>query len=430
VIAFGIDEAERGAEAKLVRFAELVDLAVASADARQQLGRAASTDPLTGLPNERSFKERLAAEVERARRHDRELGLVLFDVDDFTRVNDQHGRRVGDRVLRELAQRLRGCLRTGEMLARVGGEEFAWIVTETGGMGAFAAAERARAAVADRPFDGVGRLSISAGVCDLAESPGGGGELFRLADVALYWAKANGRDATFRYSPEVVQILSAEQRAGQLERAQAVSAIRVLARAVDAKHPDTREHSERVADLAVLIAQELGWTGERLASLRGAAMVHDVGKISVPDAILLKSGRLDEHEYERIKRHAAIGAEIVAGILNPEEVAWVRHHHERVDGRGYPDGLAGDEISEGAYVLAVADAWDAMTGSRSYRASLSPGEALAECRSVAGRQFPTRAVDALERLWRRGLIGPHGRVAPDPARALSADDPAGGARRP
>jgi HD-GYP domain-containing protein (c-di-GMP phosphodiesterase class II) len=252
-------------------------------------------------------------------------------------------------------------------------------------------------------------------VCDLAESPGGGGELFRLADIALYWAKTNGRDVTFRYSPEVVQVLSAEQRAGQLERAQAVSAIRVLARAVDAKHPDTHEHSERVADLAVLIAQELGWPEERLGSLRGAAMVHDVGKISVPDAILLKAGRLDEDEYERVKRHAAIGAEIVADILSPEEVAWVRHHHERVDGMGYPDGLAGEEISEGAYVLAVADAWDAMTGNRSYRVSLTPEEAMSECRRVAGRQFPARVVDALARLWRRGAIGPHGAVGVDPA---------------
>lgn len=404
VCVFGADRPTADTMGKLARFAELVALAIASADARQQLGRLASTDHLTSLPNKRSFQERLAAEVERARRHGRELGLAVFDVDEFKRINDQHGHQVGDRILRELAARLAGVIRSGEMLARVGGEEFAWIVPETGGLGAYAAAERARSAVGQRPFAGVGTVTVSAGVCDLSQSPGGGGELFRLADVALYWAKANGRNATFRYSPETIQVLSAEQQAGQLERAQAVSAIRVLARAVDAKHPDTRRHSERVAELALKLALELGWSAERARSLRDAAMVHDVGKISVPDDILLKPGPLTDDEYTAVKRHASIGSEIVAGILNAEQVDWVRHHHERVDGRGYPDGLRGEELSEGASILAAADAWDAMTRTRSYRAAMSSGDAIAECRAASGSQFPEPVVDALERLLRSGVL--------------------------
>lgn len=404
VCVFGGEDDPAEAGTKLARFAELVGLAIASADARQQLNRLASTDHLTGLPNKRTFQERLAAEVERARRHDRDLGLVLFDVDDFKRINDRFGHGVGDRILRELAERLGRVVRTGEMLARVGGEEFGWILPEASGIGAYSAAERARAVVAEQEFGEVGKVTVSAGVCDLAQAPGGGGELFRLADVALYWAKSNGRNVTFRYSPEAIQVLSAEQQAGRLEQAQAVSAIRVLARAVDAKHPDTRRHSERVAEIALRIARELGWAPDRVATLRDAAMVHDVGKISVPDAILLKPGRLDREEYEQVKRHASVGAEIVAGILNSEQIDWVRHHHERIDGRGYPDGLDGTQLSEGACILAVADAWDAMTRARTYSSAMSGTEALAECRRVAGRQLHADVVGALERLWRRGEL--------------------------
>ncbi len=419
VCAFGPDTSAPEARRRLVRFAELVGLAIASADARRDAGRAASLDALTGLPSARSFRERLASEVERARRHGRELGLVLLDVDNFARINEIHGQEVGDGVLRELSRRLGEVARTGEMIARVGGEEFGWIVPEAGGLGAYAAAERARAAVARAPFGAAGRITLSAGVCDLAQSPGGGGELYRLADVALYWAKANGRDATFRYSPEVIQVLSAEQQAGTLARAQAVSAIRVLARAVDAKHPDTRRHSERVAGLAHRLAGELGWSDEARHRLREAAMVHDVGKISIPDAILLKEGRLDESEYARVTRHAAAGAEIVAGILDAEQVDWVRHHHERLDGEGYPDRLRDAQISDGAAILAVADAWDAMTRSRSYRDALGDDEAMAECRRVSGRQFRPEVVDALEDLWRRGEIS-------DAALAQSPDATPGG----
>jgi len=153
-----------------------------------------------------------------------------------------------------------------------------------------------------------------------------------------------------------------------------------------------------------LLALELGWSDERAESLRLAGLMHDVGKLAVPEAILLKPGPLDTAEYEVVKQHAARGAEIVSGVLSEEQVAWVRHHHERWDGTGYPAGIGGEQIPDGARLLAVADAWDVMTGARTYFPALTRGDAFEECRRWAGHQFAPEAVDALAALVREGHV--------------------------
>jgi diguanylate cyclase (GGDEF)-like protein/putative nucleotidyltransferase with HDIG domain len=401
---------ERFADAveRLGRFAELVGIAVSNAEARARLAALAATDHLTGLANHRTFQERLAQEVTRASRHGRRFSLVVLDLDHFKRVNDDLGHQAGDSVIREAARRLAQLARAGDLMARVGGDEFAWLMPESGGMEAWRAADRAREAIAAEPFAEVGHMTISAGVCDLAQAPQPS-EIFRLADGALYWAKQHGRDVAFLYSPDVVEVLSAEDRAERLQRFQALQSIRVLARAVDAKDPSTREHSERVADLAVAIATGLGWEAEPLMRLREAGLVHDVGKIGVPDRILFKPARLTPAEYQEIIRHAEIGAEMVADVLTPDQVAWVRGHHERWDGRGYPDGLEGERIPWGARILALADAWDVMTSERPYHQPLSVEDALAEIRRCSGGQFCAEVVDTMEQLVRAGAL-PAGRA--------------------
>jgi len=178
--------------------AELIGLSISGSEARARLAHAAQRDSLTGLVNHRAFQDRLGAEVERARRHGLPLSLVMLDLDHFKAINDAHGHPIGDAVLVEVAQRLTQIVRRGEVLARVGGEEFAWLVTETDGAGAHAAAERARRAVAAEPFSGVGALTLSAGVADLRDAANAC-ELYRLADGALYEAKAAGRDQTVRH---------------------------------------------------------------------------------------------------------------------------------------------------------------------------------------------------------------------------------------
>jgi len=193
-----------------------------------------------------------------------------------------------------------------------------------------------------------------------------------------------------------VRALSAAERLELLQRRQALVGIRALARAIDARDPSTRRHSERVAALAARLAEQRGWPPERVAKLHEAAMVHDVGKIGIPDAILLKPTRLTREEFEVIKGHAELSARIVDDVLDPEQVEWILCHHERPDGSGYPRGLTAAQIPEGAALIAVADAFDVMVSARPYSEPRSVAEALAEVRSLAGRQFTPEAVAALE----------------------------------
>jgi diguanylate cyclase (GGDEF)-like protein/putative nucleotidyltransferase with HDIG domain len=366
--------------------------AVTAAGLYERLAARAAADPLTGLPNHRTFQERLTSAITHAQASGQPLSLCLLDLDRFKEINDAHGHQAGDHVLAEAARSLAESVRAGETLARVGGDEFAWILPGADLRAALTAAERARAVIARSLQDW--QATVSVGVCDLEQAEDAD-ELFRLADGALYWAKAQGRDLCVTYSPDIVEALSAEERATQAERRQALKGLRALARAVDAKDQSTRDHSERVAIMAVRLARQLGWPEDAVARLREAALLHDVGKIGVPDAILRKEGPLDPDEYETIKGHASLGAHIAAEVLSPEQTAWVRGHHERFDGAGYPDDLAAEAIPLGARILAVADAWDAMTSDRHYRRALSPDAALAECMAHSGSQLCPTVVAAL-----------------------------------
>ena len=366
------------AEERLLRFSELAGVAVASAEQRAELERRATTDPLTRLPNHRVFHERLGEELERARRHGRPLSLAIMDLDHFKRVNDRFGHDVGDEVLRESARRLASQVRTADLIARVGGEEFAWILPDCDAVDAWQAVERARALIAETPFAAAGTITISAGICDIgwASDPVG---LFRLADQALYWAKSSGRNLCFRYAPEVERATSPGERIERLGRAQMMGTMISLARIVDAKHTSTSRHSERVADLAVRLGTALGWEAERLTRLREAGLLHDVGKIGIPDAVLYLPGRLSAEELAQVRLHPSLGAEIVSGVLDAEQVAWLRAHHERMDGTGYPTPR-GARHPQGGRILAVAEAWDAMTRGRPHAAAISADAAIAEVR--------------------------------------------------
>ena len=241
-------------------------------------------------------------------------------------------------MLAAVAATLSDIARAEDVLARLGGDEFAILMPETSEEQALAAVERAREAITAIELGTGVRVTVSAGICGL-EHAGDPDALVRLADGALYWGKAHGRDSAWVYDPAVVRELSISERADQLQRTQALVGIRALARAIDAKDQSTREHSQRVATLACEIARRLQWSDDRVALLEDAALVHDVGKIGIADAVLLKPGRLTEDEYDLIKTHAELGAQMVDDLLLPEQVAWIRAHHERPDGRGYPAGL-------------------------------------------------------------------------------------------
>lgn len=396
--AFSADDARR-----VANLGEVLSLVVAGVRARQELISRALQDPLTGLANHRAFFRRLDEQIARARRYGDRLSLVMLDLDHFKRINDTHGHQVGDEALASVAGTISACARAGELVGRIGGDEFAWILPGADLEAARAAVERARRAVRTREAGAAGRLSLSVGIAELDQAGDMAG-LVRIADGALYHAKAEGRDRVVCYSPDTVTDFSTEERTAHALRDQAMNGLRALARAVDAKDPDTREHSERVGRLAALLARARGWDAEAARRLREAALVHDVGKVGVPDSVLFAPRSLTPREHDLVKMHVPLGADITKEVLSPDQVAWVRGHHERWDGTGYPDRLAGTDIPEGARILALADAWDVMCGVRAYRRRLGVEEALAECRRVAGGQFDPALVALLGRLWAVGAL--------------------------
>jgi len=394
-------------EQLLERFAALVSVALASADTLATLQRQATTDGLTGLLNHRAFQESLEEQRRRAMRHGRPLALAMFDLDGFKAVNDVHGHQAGDRVLETVARTFLECKRAGDISARVGGDEFAVIAPDIDAEDARSLAERLRRAASDSLAALGLPVTLSAGVTDLGAATTMH-DLFHLADSALYYAKHHGRDRTVRYAPGAGHELSEELRQRRFERARALTGLSALARAVDARDASTQQHAQRVATISEQLAQRLGWNPERCARLREAALLHDVGKIGVPDKILAKSERLSAAEYEQVKAHTLLGAQIAQEVLDEEQVRWLRSHHERPDGRGYPDALSAEEIPDGAKLLGLADAFDAMTSGRSYQAALSASAALQEMRAHADTQFDRTLLDVLED-WASDRVGEGGR---------------------
>jgi HD-GYP domain-containing protein (c-di-GMP phosphodiesterase class II) len=201
----------------------------------------------------------------------------------------------------------------------------------------------------------------------------------------------------------------------ELSRWRGMAQLRAVARHIDGLDPTTAGHSERVAELAARLAVELGWSGAGVRRLREAALVHDVGKVAVPEAVLLTPGGLTFEQYALVKEHAVIGAGIVSAVLSQGQAAWVRHHHERWDGRGYPQGLAGEDIPDGAAILCLADSWDAMRRRAWIGQPLTVAQAMEECGRESGHQFAPWAVQALDAVVAAAPPAALARIAPPQA---------------
>ncbi len=354
--------------------------------------RLALTDPLTGLGNHRSFHERLQRELSLAEQHGFTLALCLVDLDDFKAINDHHGHPAGDLVLGHVASRLR---QGGESF-RLGGDEFAVLLPRHDERQAESVARSIVERIAGLHVDGVGAVTVSAGVATFHEQGSGRDELIRLADSALYWAKEDGKNRARTYATEWLLRANLEQLAESPDRAARYRAAASLAKAVDARDAYTGSHSERVGEFAARIARRLGEDEPAIELTRLAGSLHDLGKLAIPEEILRKPGTLTDAERLVLERHVQIGYRMLESLGVEPIAEWVLHHHERWDGNGYPDGLAGEQIPLGARIIFVADAYDAMTSGseRGYaRAALSPSDAVAELVRCSGTQFDPAVVD-------------------------------------
>jgi two-component system cell cycle response regulator len=333
----------------------------------------AHTDALTGLGNRRALARVLERELPRATTAE-PLVLVLFDLDGFKHYNDTFGHPAGDALLVRLGGSLAAFVRGRGSAFRMGGDEFCALFTP-GDRPADALVVGAAASLSER---GEGfEIGCSYGAIELPAEASDVADALRIADQRMYAQKNAGRTSASRQSKDV------------------------LLRALAERNPELRTHLSGVAHLAEATALRLRIPDEEVQRIRHAAELHDVGKVAVPDAILTKPGPLDEGEWAFIRRHTLIGERIVAAAPALTRVAvLVRASHERWDGNGYPDGLAGEDIPLGARIVAVADAFDAMTSPRPYSIPRTSQAALAELQRCSGTQFDPRVVEAFTLAWR------------------------------
>ena len=360
-------------------------------DYREKLEQAIR-DPLTGAYNRRFFWEALEKEVQRSRRYGSHASLVLFDVDDFKRINDTRGHAVGDEVLRGIAEAVGPLLRPVDSFARIGGEEFALLLPETKQFDALLVAERVRSAISRAEMVPGLRVTVSAGVGASPQDAPSRDELVRRTDAALYWAKRNGKDLC-----AVVTESTDETEEKKFDAGAAVAHLTQLMGTIDA---DNR--SQAVATYAVALGEAVGLKAGSLAPLRRAAVLHDLGNVAVRDEILSKPGPLTEAEMAEVRLHSVVGAAMLRHAGLTDEAHWVHHHHEHFDGGGYPAGLGAGNIPIESRILLVASAFAAMTTDRPYRKAMSTAGALSELRKDAGTQFDPRLVRMFSKLVTRG----------------------------
>jgi diguanylate cyclase (GGDEF)-like protein/putative nucleotidyltransferase with HDIG domain len=352
----------------------------------------ALTDSLTKLYNHRYFCKALPEQVELI--GSAELSLLMVDLDFFKLFNDLYGHFEGDKALEMVATIMKRIVGDKGIISRYGGEEFAILLPYHDAKKAFDLAEKIRLEIQRTFFnlnDTTQRfLTASIGICTYPHAAPNAVELLKRADFAMYNAKNRGKNQTVIYTPNFV---SSGKSYGNIEGEKSAepsyaATIYALTAAIDAKDHYTFGHSQRVAKYAVLLASSLGLDKSHLEIIREAALLHDIGKIGIPENILTKTGSLTDGEYEIVKRHVEMSITMIKHLPSLNHVIpAVVGHHERWDGRGYPRGLKGEEIPLSARCLAITDSFDAMTSNRPYREGLSVDSALGEIEKNLGIQF-------------------------------------------
>jgi len=385
-----------------------ISMPIANSRRYAQVELKARLDALTGLLNRSSMDELIASEIQRHSRYGGMFSLIIFDLDKFKEFNDKNGHLAGDRLLKQIGRTLKSTIRSADYAFRYGGDEFAILLPQTPADASRDVAERIRQKIPlELSASNYTSVTASFGV---ASWPAHGvipDEVIAAADAALYQAKRSGGNQCRLYSASAQDPDSnTHNPAPNNGNGEALNAIYALAATVDSRDHYTKSHSKKVSDYAIALGEALKLDQQELDRLNHCALLHDIGKIGISDGILNKASELKPEEWEIIKTHPKLGATIAGRIS--ELSAYVRgilYHHERYDGTGYPEGLKGEEIPLEARILAIADAFAAMTSDRVHSKALSLEASLEELRSGSGTQFDPHLVETfLNLVAKKGIV--------------------------
>lgn len=366
---------------------------------KDRLKKVLSFDDLTGLYNHRSFHEKFDELVQSG---NRKFFILLIDIDQFSSINEKYGHSTGDQIIQLISEIIKRCFPNTHNLFRYGGDKFALIVHHHEPSVAFEASELLRNQMIENhelhQYSAFLPITISVGISQYLVDSADKWTLLGFAEKAVQYAKFTGGNRSFVYHKELVLLMENQDQQIKVELLRGF--VYSFASAIDLKDSYTGKHSEEVCRLSLMIAEKLGLGDDDKHNLMFGGTLHDIGKLGIPDSIIQKQGSLTEVEYSTIKNHSKYGFDMAKQFLdNASILSCIRSHHERFDGRGYPDGLKDLEIPLLARIVSVADAFHAMVSDRPYRKGLSDEYALAELDKNKGTQFDPEIVDAFRRCF-------------------------------
>jgi len=368
---------------------------------QQEIRDLGAVDPLTRFFNARYFHGRLEQECQRALRAGVPLSLAIVSLDGLETLRAQGRETAAEAAVEALAGHLADRLRAMDVGCRLGPDELAAILPEVEGLDALRVGERLRATLTGVPGLEEG-FALSVGVASFPVHAGQPATLVENARNALAWARSHGGDRTFLYHTDTLEILRDEDRGHVADDEAVLTTVASIAAAIDARHPATIHHSENVGRVAALLAAELGLAPERVEDVRVAGLLHDVGKIGVSDDIVVATHELTDAEEQELRRHPDIGERMLSGSRLASAGPWVLHHHERMDGTGYPAGLSGEDIPLEARILSVANAFDRLSSGSPTRFGIPQAEVIDELERRSGDELDSVVVAAMRALVGRG----------------------------
>jgi len=394
---------------KRIQLLEKVALQIAApvenAQLYTQLEQKSRLDGLTGLFNRRHFEERLRDEISRHSRYGDVFSIFMLDLDNFKAYNDAYGHPAGDLLLNQVGRIIGSSVRNADQPFRYGGDEFVVILPQSATDDAYVVAERVREHIAREMEKRAITITCSIGLASYPTDGVVSDELVDVADTALYHAKRNGGNRIFLSSKILSEPLDYGGVEGIHAKSNGLSSVYALVSAVEARDPYAYGHSRKVSTYAEALAKAIGLSPEEVSKVSTAALLHDIGKIGIPDKVLNKKGKLNGEDWEAIKAHPRLGANIVGNIPHLVScVSSILHHHERWNGGGYPEGLKGEEIPIEARILAIADSFEAMTSARPHRPPLSSEDVIKKLRQGAGIQFDPKLVEVFIGIIEAGLF--------------------------